>query len=459
MGGKQDAALRLLERQWLDLGLALDVQRHNGDIRVGLFGREAQLQQVVVAFRVVRLGAAHNRAAVGQQPRAEDAVPQPRDEQPLARPLHHVQVEPAGLAGDAAPVEVIRERRGAGPVDGLAVDLEPLPDCLQALDARRRDDPFCRRADIQQVVHALRGAVDQQLDEVVDGLPVLVIVLVAPGVVDCAGGLPVALQRAGGVLIVAEAAVVADIVADAAADQALRLQRVDEVAQLGALLSGDDHRRIEPDQADGAVLCEQLPDLWLRLLLKVLRKPLRLHLLAPPAHAGILFPVSGAARSVPVLGLRVVEAQPDSRLGAGGSQCCHHVLPVGRGINNVVRMRRLEHGKAVVVLGGDHQVLHAGFLGNRHPLLGVELHRGELLSQLLVLGDWDLGVAHDPLAQAGDAFPLPFPRGNGVDAPVDEHPESCLAPPGEGVCVLLCHHVVKSSTQLPDSQYRCECCA
>ena len=45
---------------------------------------------------------------------------------------------------------------------------------------------------------------------------------------------------------------------------------------------------------------------------------------------------------------------------------------------------RIVHGEAVVMLAGDHDVLHAGVLRHLHPRFGVELHGIELLRELLV---------------------------------------------------------------------------
>ena len=63
------------------------------------------------------------------------------------------------------------------------------------------------------------------------------------------------------------------------------------------------------------------------------------------------------------------------------------------------------------------------------PLVGVELHRVELLGVVGVLGHGDLAAVHDPLADAADLLAVVGAGGHGVDAPVDEHAEAGLAPP------------------------------
>ncbi len=49
------------------------------------------------------------------------------------------------------------------------------------------------------------------------------------------------------------------------------------------------------------------------------------------------------------------------------------------GVDNVVLADLgAVHGEAVVMFGRDYQILRAGGLGDRHPLVGVKLHRVEL---------------------------------------------------------------------------------
>ena len=84
-----------------------------------------------------------------------------------------------------------------------------------------------------------------------------------PRIIDGGWRLVVAGDDTGRDLIVPEAALVADIVANPAAHQAIRLKIVDVPRQLGADAVG----RVEPDEADRAVLGKQLVQLWLYLVL------------------------------------------------------------------------------------------------------------------------------------------------------------------------------------------------
>ena len=69
--------------------------------------------------------------------------------------------------------------------------------------------------------------------------------------------------------------------------------------------------------------------------------------------------------------------------------------------------------------------------------VGVELHGIELLGELRVVGHGNLAAVHDPLADAADLLAVPGAGGHGVEAPVDEHAEPRLAPPGHPLVALL----------------------
>jgi len=60
---------------------------------------------------------------------------------------------------------------------------------------------------------------------------------------------------------------------------------------------------------------------------------------------------------------------------------------------------------------------------------GVKLNRVELCGQLFILCHSNTRSQHDPLTDAGDRFPVPNSRGDGVDSPVDEHTEPGVALP------------------------------
>ena len=103
-----------------------------------------------------------------------------------------------------------------------------------------------------------------------------------------------------------------------------------------------------------------------------------------------------------------------------------------RGIHNVVgAYLRTIHGKAIMVLRRNHDVLHARVLGDADPLVSVKFCGIKLFGELLVFRHRDLGAIHDPFADARDGLALPLPGWYGVQPPMNEHSKTGLAPPIE----------------------------
>lgn len=175
----------------------------------------------------------------------------------------------------------------------------------------------------------------------------------------------------------------------------------------------------------GSVLSEQLTDLRDDFVLEVAVEVFL-------ALVGEVPIVADAVGLVPVLGLRIVEAQPDALALAGRRQFLHGVAMEGRRVDDVVLAGLgVEHGKTVVMFSGDDDVLHAGVLGDGDPLVRVEPDGVEFIGEFLVVFDGNFGVVHDPLADAGDFFAIPIAGGQRIEAPVDEHAETRVAPPVE----------------------------
>ena len=102
-----------------------------------------------------------------------------------------------------------------------------------------------------------------------------------------------------------------------------------------------------------------------------------------------------------------------------------HRVPAERGrITDVELVRlRMEHGEALVMLGRDDDVFHAGSPGQQHDILRVEPCRIKVLGKGLVLLHADIRHAgiHDPFTDPVIRLPVPGAAQQGVQAPVDEH--------------------------------------
>ena len=97
-----------------------------------------------------------------------------------------------------------------------------------------------------------------------------------------------------------------------------------------------------------------------------------------PAGAG-----ERKVRVVPVAG-GVIGSEANASFFAGGGKFLDHVPAKGRIYNVVVRLLRIPKAKAIVVLGGEHHVFHAGGLGDGDPLVGIELNGIELFVEVAI---------------------------------------------------------------------------
>jgi len=193
---------------------------------------------------------------------------------------------------------------------------------------------------------------------------------------------------------------------------------VNQVGELLALLGGDVARSIKPDEAHRPVVREQLADLRNHFLVVVALKIL----------LGIVGEIPVVANSigfVPVLRLRVIEAHFQTGALAGRGQIFDHIMMVRRRVDDIVFTRfGAVHGEAVMMLGSDGDVLHAGVLGDGHPLVGVEFYRVELRGELLVVTHRNGGAKHDPFTKPFNGRAVPLTGGHGVNAPVNKHSEA-----------------------------------
>ncbi len=128
--------------------------------------------------------------------------------------------------------------------------------------------------------------------------------------------------------------------------------------------------------------------------------------------------------------MRVVEAKLDALFAALFGELTERVALEWRGSDDVEGVDLgVEHGEAVVVLGGDDDVLHASGFREGDDIVCAEAGGIELGRECFVVGDGDGEVVHDPFADVGGALAVPFACRDGVETPVDEHAEACLAPP------------------------------
>ncbi len=160
------------------------------------------------------------------------------------------------------------------------------------------------------------------------------------------------------------------------------MDQVDESLALILLLVV---KTVEPDERHRTVLGEQLAQLTLHII-KVAR-PLGAGRIAVPSLLDELSCVP-VARVVHV-GWGVIK--PERHPGFPGclGQHRYNILAIRRIGNLVVGKPRVEHTKAVMVLGGNNHVTLSGLLGERNPGRRIVLGGVEFLVQqyILRLGD------------------------------------------------------------------------
>ena len=145
-----------------DLGLTGDFEFDDGGVWVGGFLGNFELNAVGRFFEFQSL-------AVGQKRGGFDLVLEAGDEEfAVFWPFKDMEVERGDvvllLLGAAAPRE-FRKRVGLGAINRLAIYLHPLADVFQTLDAGLGDEAFGCGADIEEVVAAFAGDVDELLNE------------------------------------------------------------------------------------------------------------------------------------------------------------------------------------------------------------------------------------------------------------------------------------------------------
>ena len=302
------------------------------------------------------------------------------------------EVEVVTLGHHLAPVGGGEPRR-ARSRDGVGMTRHPLADLSDDAGIEGINRAVALRAD---VVGKLAARCDRT-DEVVDQLAFLValraLVAVRPravapaGRVDRANRFPWAHVEVRSHRVVAADLEVTGLVPHARIDHRLRLEFVDPLGHALRLLGGGS-THIEPQFGDRSVVGEELGELGLddgRHQLFIDGVDIAVGL------GGLLRPVDD----------REVEGELDAELVALGGQLLHRVFAVVGLLDDVVVGRlRVPHGEAIMVLGRNHQVLHARVVDRLTDRRGIEVGGQVLGLQQVVLGGdvlpgLDLlGVAH-----------------------------------------------------------------
>ncbi len=218
--------------------------------------------------------------------------------------------------------------------------------------------------------------------------------------------------------------------AGAAGNHGIRLVFAHHLHQLLDIMLRHGAGRVEPDDFNRPVFAGDFLDLGQALFLEVVVKGRRHALLVfiwetiasgcvPVLIMGVV-----ATGFDPVLVVGVIKTESNADLAARFGKLLHRVAAKRRGIHDVEVMRfRVIHRKAVVMLAGDDDVLHARVLGELGDRSGIELHRIEILGDFFVFRHRDVRhlVVHDPFADAVIGFPVDLVCQLRVKTPVNKH--------------------------------------
>ena len=292
------------------------------------------------------------------------------------------------------------------------------------------------RSHIHQVIGIVFGEGDQRVDDLFRLEPIVVIKLESPGAVEGAGGFHHQIHFPVPHPVIAQPDEVLAAVTDPAVDETLRLKFFDQIPQFPAVFCLLCDGCIEPELPDRTVVRQQFCDLRNDF---VAEEDLKIFLIGmgkvpvvPPTHTSHIFfmGIAGIAAVffVPVQILGVVDPQFDAVFFAGVLQFFQRVAPELRMLHNaVIRVRRVIHAEAVVVLGCEHDILDPGGSSFAHPFICIKLFRVEGGGDLCVffVGDPEVGLC--PFPDFRHHFPLVASAQNGISSPMNEHAElPCL---------------------------------
>ena len=209
------------------------------------------------------------------------------------------------------------------------------------------------------------------------------------------------------------------------------------LSQSSAPLAAVGVAEVAPQDVDAAEAGEQLAHLAVQVLDVLLLVAPRIEFGAARVIAQGVHVVDDELGMVPV-DHRVVEADAQ----VAGAERIHQrpdQVARGRGVGGlVVGQRAVPQAEAVVMLGGHHEVLHAGAGRGLRPTVRVVQVGIEVVHVALVVVDRDLLLLHYPLVAGG----------KGIQSPVDEQPEAVVHEPAGVAGALSDVHVRGSFTVL-----------
>jgi len=320
------------------------------------------------------------------------------------RPEVDVNVQRVPLAREVVVVAKADGSASLRAVDRIAIGLQPGPNFTEHANRFFWDGAVGRGSDIEQVIAALLRARGEVIDDLASTLPFNVVLLISPAEVHGFAGLPSA--SVGLDLVLGGREVAGEAIAVVHDD--FRLESEDHLVHLlGTPLLGVEWPvDVVPENVNFAVVGHELTDEAVGVV--------------DEALAG--FGIGSAASAIGMMPIhkRVVEADAETLGASGLDEFADEVSLRPLPGSAVVGELGVPETEALMMLGGEDHVLLPCPLGKSRPLTRDTRTRPEMLRKDFILRNGNALGFHDPLLVADDA----------VEAPVDEHTELGLTPPG-----------------------------
>ena len=123
----------------------------------------------------------------------------------------------------------------------------------------------------------------------------------------------------------------------------------------------------------------------------------------------------------------IIQAHPDALRPESLQEFPYQIPPAGRIGRFKIRQLGVKQAVSVMMLGGEHSILHSRFFRQSRPLPGIIILSGKLILQRLIGFLCQLLHAAQPLSPSRD----------GIQPPMDEHAEPCLLVPLGPLCSLF----------------------
>ncbi len=296
------------------------------------------------------------------------------------------------------------------------MNVEPAAHLQKPLGAGLGEGSVRLRSHVQQQVAALGDDINQLAQQVVGGFPFGVRLFEPPRVIDRPAGFPVVPQGSARRFLFRGPEVPLEFfsLGNPVVDDDRGFETANVGIQVGPVLKRPplDPVSVKPEDI-GVIFLDEFTDLVFHV-----------------GHVALLgLGIMPLDRRVP-LENRIIGAKPHPVFFAGPAELGQGIhVDAGVVFDVVLRVGAVPQAEPVMMLGGDHEILHPGIAGGADPGIGIKLVGGKLRGDLTVVLFGYFCPLLDPLRVKRYSFSLPFAGQDRIRAPVDKHPVPGLVKP------------------------------